>query len=99
MRDGTELPPIGAPFGLALCGGTKGGAALNSVPGEEAILTARLRAITQRGIGSRFILSTTVIVLMGFLTFLAWRELVSEFDASIRDFASSLNIDDRTDPE
>ena len=48
MRDGTELPPIGAPFGLALCDGTKGGAALNSVPGEEAILTARFRAITGR---------------------------------------------------
>jgi hypothetical protein len=38
-----------------------------------------------------FSLSTSVIVLIGFLMFLTWRELVSEFDASLRDFASSLN--------
>jgi hypothetical protein len=66
---------------------------LNSVPAE------RSRAIRQRGIGSRFILSTSVIVLIGFLMFLTSRELVSQFDASIRDFASSLNIHDRTDSQ
>jgi hypothetical protein len=68
-------------------------------PAEEVILTARSRAIRQRGIGTRFILSTSVIVLIGFLMFLTCRELVSEFDAAMRDFASSLNIHDRTDSQ
>jgi hypothetical protein len=31
--------------------------------------------------------------------FLTWRELASEFDASIRDFASSLNIHDGMDSQ
>jgi len=36
---------------LALCGGTKGRAVLNSAPAEEVILTARSRATRQREIG------------------------------------------------
>ena len=84
---------------LALYGGTKGRAVLNSAPAEEVILTARSRAIRQNGIGTRFILSTSVIVLIGFLMFLTCREFVSEFDAAMRDFASSPNIHERTDSQ
>ena len=64
---------------------------LNPLPADGAILTVRSRAIRQRGI--------SVIVLMGLLMFLTWRELASEFDASIRDFASSLNIHDGMDSQ
>jgi hypothetical protein len=70
---------------------------LNSIPLERATLAARSRSISQAGIGSRFILSTSLIVVLGFLMLLTWRELTSEFDASIRDYASSFTFHDRTD--
>ena len=70
---------------------------LNSIPAEEFILSARRRAFMRRATVNRFVLSTSMFVLLGFLAFMTWRELVSEFDASIRDFASSLGSHDRTD--
>jgi hypothetical protein len=79
--------------------GMEVGVVLNSVSTEEGTLPAPLRAVRQRWIDNRLILSTGLIVLMGLLLFLAWNELVSEFDASVNDFASSFNIHDRTDTQ
>jgi hypothetical protein len=72
---------------------------LSSVPIEEVVRTVRPRRTRKLGIGNQVVLSTVVLVLLGLLIFVTWRELVSEFDASIRDFASSLNSHDRTDPQ
>jgi hypothetical protein len=71
---------------------------LSSVPIEEVVRTVRPRPTRKLGIGNQVVLSTSVLVLLGLLIFATWRELVSEFDASIRDFASSLATHDRTDP-
>jgi hypothetical protein len=70
---------------------------LSSIPIEEVVRTVRPRPTRKLGIGNQVVLSTGVLVLLGLLIFVTWRELVSEFDASIRDFASSLDVHDRMD--
>jgi hypothetical protein len=74
---------------------TIGGTTMRFITAEEVVLTARPTGLRWYGIANRFVLSTCLLVLLGFLALMTWRELVSEFDASIQDFALSLETHDR----
>jgi hypothetical protein len=69
----------------------------NYVQVEPVISTGRPRAIGKPRTGNRLIVSTGILVFLGFLMLLTWRELASEVNASVRDFVSSLDIHDRPD--
>lgn len=64
---------------------------LNSVPVESVVWTARPCSIRRHQIAKDVLSCMGVFVLLSFLTFMAWRGLVSEVDSSIRDFAASLD--------
>jgi hypothetical protein len=71
---------------------------LDSALGRNTLVLRRSVAKGWTKIRFEIALSILLILLVCFLSVAAYRELASEFDASIKDFAASLSPHDWTDP-